>query len=133
MSMPDERIKTCMAGAATFFKYLGHVREMFMSERGVTEWGGVMFSAGMMRESLSYLKACDPELPVDELKHRVHTLYYAASTENRALAGEALRAIERFFEQRYGELLDELERKGDKIMNTEVIPWIERRRRAARE
>jgi hypothetical protein len=131
MSVPDERIKKCMAGANIFFKYLGHVREMLMNPPRDQEvvWGGIMFSAGMMRESLDYLKACDPDLSVDELKHLVDLLYHAAGMENRVLVRETMRDIERFFERRYGELLDELERKGLQIMREEIEPWREQRRK----
>jgi hypothetical protein len=98
-----------MAGALTFFETLGRVRERLALNR--VAWSDLMFAAEIMEESLGYLKACDPDLPVKELKPLLENFKFAIRTRERVLVRAAVREVEKFFRRRYREPLAVLEWK----------------------
>lgn len=106
---PDAEAATCMAGALTFFETLGRVRERLALNR--VAWGDLMFAARIMEESLGYLRACDPDLPVKELKLLLENFKFAIRTRERALVRAAAREVEGFFRRRYREPLAVLDWK----------------------
>jgi hypothetical protein len=106
---PDAEAAMCMAGALTFFETLGSVRERLALNRAA--WSNLMVAAKMMEESLGYLEACDPDLPVKELKLLLDNFNFAIRTRNRVLVRATVREIERLFRRRYGEPLAALDWK----------------------
>jgi hypothetical protein len=88
---------------------LGRVRERLALNR--VAWSNLMFAAKIMEESLDYLKACDPDLPVKGLKPLLENLKFAIRTREVALVRVAAREVEGFFRRRYREPLAVLDWK----------------------
>jgi hypothetical protein len=109
MGSPDARAASCVAGALTFFETLGRVKARLALNRAA--WGDLMLAARVMEESLSYLRECDPGLPVNELRPLLENLKFAIRTRERVLVKVAVREVEKFFRRRYGEPLAVLEWK----------------------
>jgi len=99
--MPDERSKVCVAGAYRFFKHLGQVKKELTLASPV--WSSVEFSAEVMEESLDQLAACDPDLPVGELRKLVAQLRDAARKRYASEVAAAVYSIEDLFDRMYVE------------------------------
>jgi len=96
-----ERSKVCVTGAYRFFRQLGQVERELTFASPI--WSSVEFSAEVMEESLDQLAACDPELPVGELKRLVAQLRDAARKKYIGEVARAVHAIEDLFERMYVE------------------------------
>ena len=90
-----------MTGAYRFFRHLGQVEKELTFASPI--WSSVEFSAEVMEESLDQLAACDPELPVGELRRLVAQLRDAARKGHYSEAAGAVRAIEDIFDRMYVE------------------------------
>ena len=90
-----------MTGAYRFFRHLGQVEKELTFASPI--WSSVEFSAEVMEESLDQLAACDPELPVGELRRLVAQLRDAARKGHYSEAAGTVRAIEDIFDRMYVE------------------------------
>jgi hypothetical protein len=99
MGVPDERGEVCVAGAYLFFKHLSNVeREL---EARSPRWENIEANAEMMEESLPLLAACDPKLPVGDLKRLVANLKVGARYGIRSAIRRTVWDIEDVFERAY--------------------------------
>jgi hypothetical protein len=95
-----ERSKVCVTGAYRF-RHLGQVERELTFASPI--WSSVGYSAEIMEESLDQLAACDPELPVGELKRLVAQLRDAARKKHYSEVARAVHAIEDIFDRMYVE------------------------------
>ena len=121
MGAPDARAASCMAGALTFFEALGRVRAQLALGRAA--WGNLALAARAMEESLSYLRECDPGLPVGELKLLLENFKFAIGTRNRVLAKAAVREVEKFLRRRYREPLAVIDWKVVEAVRRGEVRW----------
>jgi hypothetical protein len=99
MSVPNERGEVCVAGAYLFFKHLRNVERELESRS--PHWENIEADAEMMEESLPLLAACDPKLPVGDLKKLVANLKAGARYGIRPAIRRTVWDIEDVFERAY--------------------------------